>query len=81
MNSAVDVFVAVITMAWVVPEGHPGHEYLAMPEETVVTMEIMAFQDATSCKDFVSEVAKGDAGRMLPVKEARVMEAECRPNR
>lgn len=81
MNSAVDIFLAVITMAWVVPDGHPGHGYLAMPEETVITMEVMAFEDATSCMGFLSELEKGDPGRMLPIKEARILKAECRPNR
>lgn len=81
MNSAVDIFLAVITMAWVVPEEHPGYGYLALPEETVVTMEVMAFEDATSCMGFISELENGNPGRMLPVNEVRILESECRPNR
>jgi hypothetical protein len=80
MNSLVDIFLAVITMAWVVPDEHPGHGYLAMPEETVITMEVMAFEDAESCTGFISELEDGNLGRMFPVKDARLLKAECRPN-
>ena len=81
MNSMADIFVAVIMMAWSVPEGHPAHEHLIMPEETLATLELLGFETARECKDFIAGLGDGAASEMLPVDGAQVIEAECRLHR
>lgn len=78
MSSVAEAFVAILFLAWPVPEGHPAHGYLAEPGETAVTMQVAAFPDAQSCKDFIAAASGGGAADMLPVNGAQVMDAECR---
>lgn len=78
MSNVVEAFVAVLFLAWPVPEGHPAHGYLAEPDETRLVVEIMGFDDQAGCAEFIAAAQAGTTPGLVPVDGARVVQAECR---
>ncbi|PQO23895.1 hypothetical protein C2I36_05470 [Rhodobacteraceae bacterium WD3A24] len=77
MSPIMEAFVAVLFLAWPVPDGHPAAAYLVEPEETQLAVQYMGFASREDCEAFLALAQNDPPAGMLPYEGARVMGGEC----